>query len=73
METNEAGKPSAARRGSPVWVRDEQLEGLRRMAEADGESVAFHARRAIAAYLRVSTRRAAYLKKHDKPTMEVRA
>lgn len=65
METNEpseTSKPSASRRGSPVWVRDEQMEGLRRLADADGESVAYHARRAIAAYL----------KKHDKPTLEVR-
>jgi predicted transcriptional regulator len=38
------------------------MEGLRRLADADGESVAYHARRAIAAYL----------KKHDKPTLEVR-
>ncbi len=66
METNEpseTGKPAAARRGAPVWVRDEQMDGLRRIADGDGESVAFHVRRAIAAYL----------KKHDKPTLEVRA
>ena len=63
METNEGGKPPAARRGSPVWVRDEQLLGLRRLADADGECIAYHVRRAIAAYL----------KKHDKPTLEVRA
>lgn len=62
-ETSETSKQSAARRGSPVWVRDEQMERLRRVADVDGESVAFHVRRAIAAYL----------KKHDKPTLEVRA
>lgn len=62
-ETSETRKPSAARRGSPVWVRDEQMEGLRRVADGDGESVAFHVRRAIAAYL----------KKYPKPTLEVRA
>ena len=63
METNETSKPSAARRGSPVWVRDEQMEGLRRLSDVDGESVAFHVRRAIAAYL----------KKNAKPSIEVRA
>ena len=62
-ETSETSKPAAPRRGSPVWVRDEQMEGLRRLAHVDGESVAFHVRKAIAAYL----------KKNTKPSIEVRA
>ena len=62
-ETSETSKPSASRRGSPVWVRDEQMQGLRQLADGDGESVAFHVRKAIAAYL----------KKNTKPSIEVRA
>jgi len=63
METVKTSNRSGGRRGGPVWVRDELQDGLRRLAKRDGETVAYHARRAIEAYL----------KKHDKPTLEVRA
>jgi len=62
-ESSEASKPITQRRGTAVWVRDEQIDGLRRLAESDGESIAYHVRKAVAAYL----------KKQSKPSIEVRA
>lgn len=59
----EASKPITQRRGTAVWVRDEQIDGLRKLAESDGESIAYHVRKAVAAYL----------KKQIKPSIEVRA
>lgn len=72
MDGNETEKtPSeslpAGRRlkGQPVWVNIDQYDGLKALAAKDGNSLAWHARRAIEAYLRREEKRG--------QTLEVRA
>lgn len=68
-ETNETPSESlpAGKRlkGQPVWVKLDQYDGLKALAAKDGKSLAWHARRAIEAYLRREEKRG--------QTLEVRA
>lgn len=64
---SEPTEPQPAKReklkGQPVWVKVDQYDRLKAISLKTGKPLAAHARRAIEAYLR----------RHERQTLEVRA